>query len=80
MRTSNAFSLVLGTVLLGGLSTASSSTTATPIYAPLVAGNTDFALNLFDQLAGTNNNNIFFLSCIVLAKRKLLYLSIEKFD
>jgi serpin B len=60
MGTSNAFSLVLGTVLLGGLSTAPSSTTATPIYAPLVAGNTDFALNLFDQLAGTNNNNIFF--------------------
>jgi serpin B len=60
MRTSNAFSLVLGTVLQVVLFTAPSSTTATPTYAPLVAGNTDFALNLFAQLAGTNDENIFF--------------------
>jgi serpin B len=60
MRTSNAFSLVLGTVLLVGLSNAPSSTSATPIYAPLVAGNTGFALNLFGQLGATSNANIFF--------------------
>lgn len=60
MRTSKTFSLVLGTVLLVGLSNAPSSTSATPAYAPLVAGNTDFALNLYGQLATTNNANIFF--------------------
>lgn len=57
---SNAFSLVLGTVLWIGLSNAPSSTSATPIYAPLVAGNTDFALNLLGQLEATNGTNIFF--------------------
>jgi serpin B len=60
MRTSNAFSLVLGTILLVGLWNAPGSTSAAPIYAPLVAGNTDFALNLFGQVAGTNNANVFF--------------------
>jgi serpin B len=60
MRTSNAFSLVLSAVLLAGLVNAPSSTSATPTYAPLVAGNTDFALNLFGQLAATNSGNTFF--------------------
>jgi serpin B len=52
--------LVLGTILLAGLSNTPSSTSAAPIYAPLVAGNTEFALNLFDQLAAVNSTNIFF--------------------
>ena len=60
MRTSNTLSLVLGTVLWFGLSNAPGSMAATPTYAPLVAGNTDFALNMFDQLAAANNANIFF--------------------
>jgi len=60
MRTSKVFSLVLGTVFLVGLSNAPGNLSAAPIYAPLVAGNTGFALNLFSQLSPTNSNNIFF--------------------
>jgi serpin B len=60
MRMSNAFSLALGTVLLVGLSNPPGSIAATPLYAPLVAGNTDFALSLLGQLEATNSGNIFF--------------------
>ena len=60
MRTSNLFSLVLSSILLVGLAIAPGRTLATPVYAPLVAGNTDFALSLLGQLATTNNANIFF--------------------
>jgi serpin B len=56
---SNPFSLVLGTILLAGLSNPPASTLATPIYTPLVAGNTTFALNLFAQLIATNSGNVF---------------------
>jgi serine protease inhibitor len=57
---SNAFSLALGIVLFVVFLNAPASTSATPIYPSLVTGNTDFALNLFGQLAVTNNSNIFF--------------------
>lgn len=60
MRTSNTISLVLGTVLGVGLFHSPSHTSATPSYAPLVAGNTDFALNLLRQLETPDNPNIFF--------------------
>lgn len=61
MRMSNAFSAVVGTALFIGLTNAPSSAPATPVYAPLVADNTDFALNLYSQLETENpTNNIFF--------------------
>lgn len=60
MRMSNAFSLVLGAVLVVSLYVAPDRASATPVYAPLVAGNTDFALNLYGQIAAQNTNNIFF--------------------
>jgi serpin B len=60
MRTSNALSLVLGTLLGVGLLSAPGNTSATPLYSPLVTGNTDFALNLLNQLAPTNGANVFF--------------------
>ena len=60
MKLSDALPTVLGAVLAVVLANAPGNASATPIYAPLVAGNTEFALNLFDQLAATNNANIFF--------------------
>jgi serpin B len=56
---SNTISLVLGSALLVGIH-APSCAFATPAYAPLVAGNTDFALNLYEQIEGSTANNIFF--------------------
>jgi serpin B len=53
-------SLVLGLVLLIGLSIAPSSTSAYSSYGPLVTGNTDFAVNLLGQLETSNSPNIFF--------------------
>ncbi len=60
MKTSNAIALALGTVFLVGLTIAPGNLSATPVYAPLVAGNTDFALNLLGQLETTNSPNLFF--------------------
>lgn len=60
MKMSNAFSWVLGTVLAASLYAAPGGASASPIYAPLVTGNTDFALNLYGQIAAQNTNNIFF--------------------
>jgi serine protease inhibitor len=60
MRTSNAFSLALGSILVVGLSSFPNRTIATPFYAPLVAGNTDFALKMYGQMAAGNSGNIFF--------------------
>lgn len=57
---SNALSWVLGTVLWVGLLNAPGSASATPVYTPLVAGNTDFALNLFGRLQAANSGNLFF--------------------
>jgi len=60
MKKSNAFSLVLGSFLVISLSGFPNRTFAAPVYAPLVAGNTDFALKMYGQLAAVNGGNIFF--------------------
>jgi len=60
MRITNAFSWILSTVLIVVSHTAPSSTSAAPTYAPLVAGNTEFALNLYGQIAAQSTDNIFF--------------------
>ena len=58
--TLNRFPFVFILLLLAGLSAAPRRAAAAPIYAPLVTGNTDFALNLFGQLEAANRTNIFF--------------------
>jgi serpin B len=60
MKMSNTFSLVVGSLLLIGLPIFPNLTSAGPSYAPLVASNTDFALNLYGQIAATNDGNICF--------------------
>ena len=60
MRTPNNSPFVLGTLLLAGLLNAPSNASADPVYAPLVAGNTDFALKLLDQLEAAKPANVFF--------------------
>ncbi len=60
MKKSKAFSLVLGSFLVVSLSGFPNCTFATPVYAPLVTGNTDFALKMYGQMAAANGGNIFF--------------------
>jgi serpin B len=60
MRKWNAFSLVLGTALLAVLYSAPRSVLADSSYTSLVAGNTDFALGLYGQLAAVPTTNLFF--------------------
>jgi serpin B len=60
MKTSNGFSLAVGSFLLSGLPVLPNITSAAPVYAPLAASNTDFALNMYDQFTAVNDGNICF--------------------
>jgi serpin B len=57
---SNTVLVVLGSFLLAALSSLTNTAFAGAVYAPLVAGNNDFALSMYAQLAANNTGNIFF--------------------
>ena len=73
MRTLIRFSTVLSSLLLVGLTNAPHPASASPIYAPLAASNTVFALNLYSQLAATTTGNIFFSPYSVSACLGMVY-------